>query len=93
VGEVTTDADFFSKCIQSGPVGLSMLIVESNMIMHEIANRLNFSPTRSESPKLFPGKVHQFAVNLAIAAWGQEDKRYAAYGRFRAVATGPRAWA
>jgi hypothetical protein len=70
-----------------------MLIVESNMIMHEIANRLNFSPTRSESPKLFPGKVHQFAVNLAIAAWGQEDKRYAAYGRFRAVTTGPRAWA
>lgn len=46
-----------------------------------------------ELPKLFPGKVHQFAVNLAIAAWGQEDKRYAAYGRFRAVTTGPRAWA
>jgi hypothetical protein len=51
------------------------LIVELDVLMDEITNRLNPRPTFFDRSKAFPGKVTQLTIDFAIAAAEKELDR------------------
>src|SRR5580704_15823572 len=74
MGEIATDADSLPEGFQGRAVRSRVLIIEANMLMDEITNRLDLAPTRSDRPEFFPRESHELAINFAITA-RQEIRR------------------
>src|SRR5580704_8904693 len=74
--KITADTYLFPKCLQSGSIGASLQIIEAEMAVHEVANRLHSRPSQRRLTKGSPGKIQQFAVDFAIAARQKERERF-----------------
>src|SRR5262245_10221126 len=68
VGKVPAHTDALAKGLQRGAIGLRLGIVELDMPMNEVANRLDTLPTGSRRAKLLPGEARELAIRFTIAA-------------------------
>ena len=84
--EATTEGDREVRKIPANPGAVlkslacrairpGLLIVELDVLMDEITNRLNPRPTFFDRSKAFPGKVTQLTIDFAIAAAEKELDR------------------
>src|ERR1700721_3119637 len=74
MGKISADANSLPEGVQSRAISPGLLIIEVDMLMDEIANRLDSAPARSDRPKFRPSKTHEFAINFAITA-GQKKSQ------------------
>ena len=64
MSKIAADANPFAKAIERGAIGASFLVIESEMAMDEVANRLNPLPARLCLAKSPPSEIDKLAVNL-----------------------------
>src|SRR5271168_270105 len=64
MGKIAADANPLAKTIERGAIGASFLIIESEMAMDKVANRLNPLPAGGCLAKSPPSEIHKLAVNL-----------------------------
>ena len=89
--EIAADANPLVKGIERRAVSASFEVIELEMAMDKIANRLHPSPTRWRISEGSPGKIKQFAIDLAVTAGEKErqglqrDLTDVVLGRFRGV--------
>ena len=67
VGEVAADAGAVEEAAIGRSQRVSVLIVEGDVIVHEVDDRLYPAPPGDDIPELRPGKVRE-AVGIAVAA-------------------------
>src|ERR1700751_368841 len=67
VREVSPNPDLLPKSFECSTIGTSLLIIEAEMAMDKVANRLNPFPSGSYLSKGTPSKIYKFAVDLAIS--------------------------
>ena len=75
VCKVPANSCGFSKGVERAAIRSGSLIVELDVLMDEITNRLHPRPTFFDRSKAFPGKVAQLAIDFAIAAAEKELER------------------
>jgi hypothetical protein len=73
MSKITANTYPLLESVQRGAVRSSHLIVKTNVAVDKITNSLDLGPTRSDRGKSLPGKIQQFAVNLAVTA--RQNKR------------------
>lgn len=67
-------ASKFAEYFQGGPIRTCLLIVKTDMSVHEVADRLHQRPAGGEVAKQRPGDVLQVAVRFAIPAREQVEQ-------------------
>ena len=72
VHEIPADADAFAKHIPRRSVHASLHIIELDMMVDEVTDRLHTRPTCGRRGKAIPGKFVELAVNFAIPASKEE---------------------
>src|ERR1700744_4251987 len=72
VREVAADAGPLAEAVQRGARGARGLVVELQVVVDEVADRLHASPAHRRAAEGVPRELHQLAVDLAIAAGEQE---------------------
>ena len=73
MGKIAADANPLAKTIERCAIGASFQIIEAEMAMDEIANRLYPWPSNGSGAEGFPGEVKQLAVDFTVTA--QQEKR------------------
>ena len=73
---IAADAHPLAIDLQRGPIVPGSLIVETNVVMNEVANSLDARPARLRARKQTPRDVLQFAVHFAIAASQQKLQNF-----------------
>jgi len=68
VREIAADANPLVKGIERRAVGASFQVIELEMAMDKVANRLNPGPTGWRITEGAPRKIKQFAIDLAVTA-------------------------
>src|ERR1700733_12204005 len=66
MGEVAADADAFVEGLERRPGRARLQIVELDVLMHEIADRLHTAPSRHDRAEHVPGHLAQ-SVGIAIS--------------------------
>jgi len=91
VREIAADANPLVKGVERRAVSASFQVIEPEMAMDKIANRLHPGPTRWRITEGSPGKIKQFAIYLAVTAGEKERQGLqrqltdVVLGRFRGV--------
>ncbi len=75
MGEVAADPGLLAKGVERGARGAREQVVEAQLVVHEIADRLHAAPAHGRLAELVPGELHQLAVDFAVAAGEQELQR------------------
>ena len=73
MGKIAADANPLAKTIERRAIGASFQVIETEMAMDEIANRLYPWPSSGSGAEGLPGEVKQLAVDFTVTA--RQEKR------------------
>ena len=75
VREVATDAGAVDEAAVGGPERIGIRVIEDDMAIDEITDRLDAAPSRRCLPERRPGEVAQ-TIGVAIAAAQQKNQNF-----------------
>ena len=73
MGKIAADANPLAKTIERRAIGASFQVIEAEMAMDKVANRLHPCPSSGSGAERSPCEVKQLAVDFTVAT--RQDKR------------------
>ena len=73
MGKIAADTNPLAKTIERRAIGASFQVIEAEMTMDKVANRLHPCPSNGSGAERSPGEVKQLAVDFTLTA--RQDKR------------------
>jgi hypothetical protein len=69
MSKVAADTDFFAERFQGRTIGARLQVIETEMTVDEVTNRLHTLPSKGRLTKGLPSEIQQFTVDFTVAAW------------------------
>ena len=69
MSKVASDPDFFVERFQGRAIGARLQVIETEMTVDEVTDRLHPRPSKGRLAKGLPSEIQQFAVDFTVAAW------------------------
>ena len=73
---IAADANALAKGLERRPIGPGLHVVEADMLINEVADRLYSRPAAGRRIEQSAGEVSQLAVHLAVAAGQQKQQDF-----------------
>src|SRR5262249_2565172 len=79
MGEIAADAHTLMKGFKSSPIWPRLPVIESDMVVNEVAHRLNACPPRRRCSESLPSEIKKVAGNFAVPAGQQKRQDFDRY--------------